>query len=67
MRKSMEKDVKIQRFERQGGGVIAAGGNQQYEREIMILKEKCEELEDTLKMVNDEKEAAQYRFRKEIN
>ena len=32
-----------------------------------MLKEKCEELEDTLRMVNDEKEAAQFRNKKEVN
>lgn len=32
-----------------------------------MLKEKCEELEDTLRVVNDEKDATQHRYQKEVN
>ena len=32
-----------------------------------MLKEKCEELEDALRVVNDEKDAAQHRNRREVN
>ena len=61
LRKGMEKDLRLQRHERQG-----TGSNNQYELEIAQLKERCEELEDNLKMVHDENDASASRYRKEI-
>ena len=58
LRKGVDKDLRLQRFERHG---VAS-----YADEIAQLKEKCEEMAESLRMVNDEKEAAQFLHQNEI-